>query len=322
MSFNKLVVFLLPLVCFGQDFPYSGNGPFDAYRLPSQQLDAPESTGCKGFCKVEFSAYIPKGNNPTIQPPYPLAIFTPGFTYNSYQYHHIHERLASWGYVVAVWNTTGENPLSFLTFDPLVNLARWVLDHVNEEAANSSSPLYQIVKATEVLLVGHSRGGLVSVLTAENETRAIGVVGIDPVDCPPPFHERTPAYPSAVEGLYQNKTRAKLAYLGSELGGEKTFGIVACAPTSCNYQKFYAATNSPTWSIEVMKVGHDQFMNPRPSLNPCVSGSGSDDFTSDTAATVTVAWAEYVMRNVNIQQYITTWASNLQAKGLIISQSK
>ncbi|MCX6100359.1 MAG: hypothetical protein NTV92_02840, partial [Candidatus Bipolaricaulota bacterium] len=56
-----------------------------------------------------------------------------------------------------------------------------------------------------------------------------------------------------------------LLFVGAELGGVST-GLIACAPTSENYQRFYEAANPPAIEITQLGAGHGQYADPGAGL--------------------------------------------------------
>lgn len=147
------------------------------------------------------------------------------------------------------------------------------------------------------------------------------VLGLDPVDCAPPFNKISPRYPSSISALAE--TSAEMAFVGSEFGYKKTLGV-ACAPAECNYQKFFANSTEESWMLKVRGAGHQQFLDDRkgagtaPSL--CFSGSQDDQVAGDITKTTVVAWAEHTMRGKDIGVYTGTWSQGLVDEGKINSE--
>ena len=96
------------------------------------------------------------------------------------------------------------------------------------------------VDASRVLAAGHSRGGKVASLAATQDARILGVVGLDPVDAPPPLQMPSDDYPLASARLRALSREVPMVVIGAEFGGRSSFGM-PCAPTQYNYVTFFDA---------------------------------------------------------------------------------
>ncbi|GBG91816.1 hypothetical protein CBR_g53706 [Chara braunii] len=147
----------------------------------------------------------------------------------------------------------------------------------NQSQNVTSSPIYQKIDPSKgVFAAGHSAGGKTSALAAQFDKaqRILGVVGVDPVDCSPPFQ--------------------------------------SCAPAECNYQKFYTADRVPSWQVLILKSGHMSFCNGTVGLPglACKKGTVSVKVAIELSSTVLVALAEASIRNADIKQFMKDWCTS------------
>lgn len=86
------------------------------------------------------------------------------------------QRLASWGYVCMLYDKR-ETVNDVINDDTSVKLVRELIDWASVDPV-----LVQLCDSNSVYLVGHSRGGKISALTAARDVRVKAVLLIDPVD--------------------------------------------------------------------------------------------------------------------------------------------
>jgi dienelactone hydrolase len=112
--------------------------------------------------------------------------------------------------------------------------------------ADSTSPLFGKVNVAAIGLAGHSRGGYVSLLAAEQGVlgKLKGLFGLDPVDT-------TPSATTAIATI-----GVPLAFIGETTDST---GTSACAPAADNYQVFYADAASPITAITAVGADHTMF---------------------------------------------------------------
>lgn len=123
-----------------------------------------------------------------LQGPFPLVVFSLGQNDHTLENIVLWEFLASHGYVVATIPHVGTSPRRFqlLVHDPLFYEAQvrdleFVIQQMHE---------LPYVKADKLALMGHSFGGIYSLLTAMRNSNVKAVVGLDPtyVSKQPSFH--------------------------------------------------------------------------------------------------------------------------------------
>ena len=131
----------------------------------------------------------------------PVVIFHHGFTLSAQDYESYGQHFASWGYVVVMPNFTTSilgGPTHTDLKGMLIALIDWIATHQNDQ----THPLAQKVNQDQLILAGHSLGGKISFLTATEDSRVRGIMGVDPVDSqggPYPLHEAD--YPSVTPEL-------------------------------------------------------------------------------------------------------------------------
>ena len=149
-------------------------------------------------------------NAPVASGPYPVVVFSPGFTGTFTDYTFLFEDLASRGYVIASVDHTNEATavefpdgrfvkstlgsylggplrgddltLAFSTFVRVQDMAS-VLDELQRMNARTVSPFSGRLDMSRVGVAGHSLGGLTALLTVEHEPRfqtAIVIDGVPP----------------------------------------------------------------------------------------------------------------------------------------------
>lgn len=211
-------------------------------------------------------------------PPVPLLVFAPqpdfvyaamvwqhGFMSRPDSYTRLLRHIASHGFVV-VAPAMYEPGIGPLFGDPsAVAEAReggavlaWLREHLETAAQVQIDP-------SRLGLAGHSRGGKVSWLMAENDLEAIAALAeVDPVDGSPFSSEPRALQRSALEGM------PKLVIGGGRSG--------SCAPAGDNYVAFYDTALPPAWQVLVPGMGHvDVFDDgPRLELVSGVCGRGVD----------------------------------------------
>ncbi|MEZ4389476.1 MAG: alpha/beta hydrolase [Polyangiales bacterium] len=284
---------------------YRQDGPL-ATRTVMGSLTAPSSTGCTGtLCNLTLAVTLPAAGAAGRMAPWPVAVFSPGFSTASSAYAATATRLASWGYVVLRYDLQGESFLNAATHDALANLHVAVVDWARDQGI--SGELRGLVDASRVLAAGHSRGGKVAALAATRDPRVVGVVGFDPVDAPPPFQMPSDAFPLASARLRELSRDLPIAVIGAEFGGRSPFGM-PCAPTQYNYSTFFDAARGPGLEVVLREAGHGQFVDDdraaAASAALCPAGSAMNETVRSVSRTLLVAWAERTVRGADVSAWV------------------
>lgn len=291
-----------------QEFEYEQPGRFEIRALDPVQVQLYES-GCDqeaGVCDATVNAIIPE---PVESGPFPLAILSNGFMLTDDQYESYARHLASYGYITIRWTLAMENALLYPRHRQRGAMVNVLIDWADSQYGN-------LVDTTAVLVWGHSAGGKSSTLAAAADDRIVGLVGVDPVDCPPPFQVVGPDFP--LSALQLRNTRAKSLWLGAQYGPDTDPFGQACAPGECNFPLFHGnATNS--WEVEFQNTGHMQFLDNRAGALPalfCKTGpDGKDAIANRVTKALTVAMAEHTIRGRNIDLYTGGYMRQLADQG-------
>jgi pimeloyl-ACP methyl ester carboxylesterase len=275
---------------------YTQPGPCLPFRLPQLEHTCTVCAASADRCRLKIQAWVPKGaTRHGLGPPYPLAILTAGFLISSEQYISLAEHLASWGYLVILYdgNQQALDPISDVV---CVAFLRDLIDW-----ARTTAPLSNLADLERVYLIGHSRGGKISVLAAVQDPRVRSVFLIDPVDVTV-YAPLSAEYPSAAAALRKFSKRVDvdqgmkkplpLAVVGSGRGGD-------CVPLDSNYATFYDAASGPAWQAVIQDAGHLQFLDTRnkSSLDLfCVAGKVPDAIVRQAMKAMCVAWGEVTVR--------------------------
>jgi len=221
--------------------PYGANGPVS---VTTASLTVTPTTG-QPFM---VTAYVPGTSGG-----HPVVVLSSGFFQTALAYAPYGERLASWGMVAILRDNPGLSEAApAIASDVSYTVATWL----GAENASASSPLAGRLDVTRVGLAGHSEGGQVSLLAAEEgaKGKVKGVFGLDPVDT------------STDSGV---NARASIATVGVPIAfvGETTdsTGGVAgmpCAPAADNYEVLYGDAASPAVAITAVNADHTMFEDP------------------------------------------------------------
>jgi hypothetical protein len=219
---------------------YSHPGPLTVTTTDPIEFSVSDQVTCvddggmgkpKDLCNVSLT--VSYGMNPSGA--LPLALISPGFELKYSEYTEWAERLASYGYLVVSWSPSTEGPMHHVTHDIRAEMAVSVIDW----AVQWSKGKGIAINDKNVFLAGHSVGGKTSVKTAESDSRVVGVLGVDPVDCgkvtgPISVPDYSPGYMPTAPAI--SASRASFAWIGSEYGSSRDMGMIPCAPAICNYQ--------------------------------------------------------------------------------------
>jgi len=180
---------------------------------------------------------------------YPVVQFQHGFLSDRRSMDEVLTRLASHGFVVVapqMYPADGV-PLGKQTAaeeaKAAVALARWSLETAATVMGSAADP-------RPLGLAGHSRGGKVSWLAAQQGLVVRGLVGVDPVDGRggPLLSAQPEALPAVAEGLPPSLV------IGMEQGG-------ACAPAGDNFRHFFERTTPPSTLVVALGHGHADMLD-------------------------------------------------------------
>ncbi|OUS44292.1 putative submergence induced protein 2 [Ostreococcus tauri] len=232
------------------------------------------------------------GSRGDVAAPYPVAIITPGFLIDGDAYATLARRLCSWGFVAVTYTKT--ESVAGGTLDDDVSAA--ILDDLISWIG-SDVLLSPYADSQNVYLIGHSRGGKISMLQATRDDRVKAVCLLDPVDNTV-YAPIAPGYPSSLAVMEANPSRVPpIAIVGGVNGGE-------CAPASSNYEQFFAASPSgavardhPPWGISC-GAGHFDFVDEATFVQKVICPEGTLDATAtrDLSAAIAVAHGERIFR--------------------------
>lgn len=257
---------------------------------------------------------------PTSPGAYPLVLVMHGFQLPGSQYTSYATHLARFGYVAC----TVDYETSALRANHVENAqdVRAGVDRLLAANQDAAHPLQGKVDEALIGLMGHSLGGKVSFLAAEQDMRIGAVLGLDPVDGAPPLCPGSRC-PDASALL---PFSIPVAVLGETLDGGS--GQV-CAPTADNFQTFYAAASSPAVEVDVLGANHMSFIDDPSTCglaclfcNPSVAAQ-EDVLRLARAMTVAfferhlkgdAAYEPYLTGNQAQARYVATGLANIQSK--------
>jgi MYXO-CTERM domain-containing protein len=195
--------------------------PEDPGSLKIEEYARQESVGGK---TISFDLYVPVTSKPC-----PIVTLAHGFARSRVMMRDWGKLLASRGYVAAAPDFPGaDHPANGKLLSALLE---WMVT----ESQKSGSPLAGRVDPTRRGVVGHSAGGLASLLAASADATIDVVVGLDPVDNGGQGKQAVPAIKVPVS-------------------------VLRATPGTCNdsgnAQALYAALTGPALSLEVKAATH------------------------------------------------------------------
>jgi hypothetical protein len=181
----------------------------------------------------------------------PVVAISPGFQQIGEAYTPYAERLASFGIIVLLRDDPG-----LFTGSPgaAEELTDEITTFLPAQAMKSGGPLEGKVDLAKVGLLGHSRGGQVSLIAATQglKGKVAAYFGLDPVDSMQSGTTVRAALPDL--GIPS-------VYLGETLDGTSPLGAfgAACAPTADNYTVLYGQSPSPSLQLTAIGAAHFDF---------------------------------------------------------------
>jgi len=242
------------------------DNPMEAGPYPVSTQSASIDAGGGVFgSSISMDLYLPSP-----QGPFPVVVFTHGFSLSPGDYASYGEHLASWGYVAVL----PQMPGSFAIPSTHVELKEH-LSSILDWVEGSPGELGGKADASLIALAGHSMGGKVSLLLATEDSRPKAICGVDPVDSGPPISFNPQDYPSVTPELMDQIT-VPLLLLGETT--DASGAGQACAPADNNFQQYYLAAVSPTLMVEFLGANHMSFLdNPNCGVTCNFCNPGSDD---------------------------------------------
>ncbi len=189
--------------------------------------------------------------------PFPLVVFSPGFVIPRSQYNSYLERLASHGFV-AVSQTARAEANHAQYRDDTSKLISWLIAPTGPSAARISGR----VDGARVGLSGHSLGGMISLLTAAQDSRVQSIITIDAVDA-----ANAPRAKDIMSAIHL-PAGIPIGFLGETIS--KKGGAQPCTPADFNYEVLYGSTMAPRFALRFLQAAHTDFVDTPSSCFPCL----------------------------------------------------
>jgi dienelactone hydrolase len=163
--------------------------PVDAQAPPDPGLPGPygvasvtvTTTNPDTGSDLETDVYYPSADGDSVDPSeasYATLVFARGFMAFTTTYPGWGEHLASWGYIVAIPDFPSENR------EARVSDVRHLFSRLEAENGNSSSRFFQRIDSDRFGLIGHSAGGLSTMIVSARDGRVKATVALDPAGSP------------------------------------------------------------------------------------------------------------------------------------------
>jgi len=212
---------------------------------------------------VSLVVHLPAGAGP-----FPIVFLSAGFGQVAAGYAPYAERLASHGVVVLSRDDPGLGGSSPALAAQLAELlSTWL----PAEVAKPSGLLAAKIDLSHLGLMGHSRGGQVSLLAATGALlgKVSALFALDPVDTSTGGAQARTALPGI--GI-------PTVFFGETLDGTPKFFIgPGCANAADNYQVLYAAAPSPSLLLTALGADHFDFVLASKAVGAGICNSGSAD---------------------------------------------
>lgn len=275
----------------------STGGAHDYGQDGTSTVTTKNESASNGTTTFTVTTYLPSGTGP-----FPVVVLSAGLQQTAAGYAPYGKRLASWG-IAAI-----------LRSDPVFGTSTASIQADLEGLVKTWLPTADsgVFDASKVGLAGHSRGGQVSLLAAENGLlgKNKGLFLLDPVD-------------SSNGGA---SARTKIAMLGVPFAtiGETTDSTGrACAPAADNYEVLYAAAASPALAITAVGGDHVMFEDPANCTFCGLCTAGTADASKVLATSVrlmTTFFAKQLLGDASIDAKLGTAAD--VAAGTLTVESK
>lgn len=245
------------------------------------------STAVTGATYVTFLPTLPAGTRA------PLVLMKHGFQLATSNYAQLCGRVASHGFVVVGVDTAGGlfgGPTNVDERDATIAALTW---------ATTAAPFAASVDGDRVLVMGHSRGGKVSVMVAAADARIDAALLLDPVNGCGPGSPFSATCPDVTTGAFAGSLAMPVGVMGET--NNATGGFMPCAPAAQNYDTIYDAIPTATSAVEWTFTGadHMDFTDDGGGVTGsfCTDGPGDDVQIRAAVRTLAVAFARRHLRD-------------------------
>lgn len=215
-----------------------------------------------------------------VNAPYAALVFARGFLSSSGNYSGNGRHLASWGYIVLVADFPSED------IEARAADVQYLLSYLEAENVNAASIFYNCIDTSRFGLLGHSLGGLTTLMASARDPRVQVAVALDPVN--PPEQMATP-WDYAAEAP---QVHAPLAVIGAPS---------QTCNSSANYNSMYPVLGSNHKALWVIDgASHCDFVDFTSSLESffcyLICGGQYSAERVQLARRYTTAWLNYYLR--------------------------
>jgi predicted dienelactone hydrolase len=212
--------------------------------------------------------------------PYATLVFARGFLSTPSNYSGNGTHLASWGYIVALADFPSED-IEARAID-----ARYVFTYLEAQNATVGGKFYHRIDVQRFGVLGHSLGGLTSLMVASRDARVKAAVALDPVN--PPASAMTP---------WDYATEAPNIKVATTIVGAPP----QLCNSSANYREMYPAVGADHKAQWVITNGnHCDFVDTPDALQRAacyfICGGTYDAARVQTMESYTTAWFNYYLR--------------------------
>lgn len=257
---------------------------------PPTPLTDPEAAGPMGF--TTRVTELDRGYEQTLQlrvfepatPGSKIALVVPGFSMPANLYNTYGEHLASHGYATVIIGLRA-NVFNLRSQAVMASDISAVIDWIEGQGGGLAN-----VDTSRVVIAGHSLGGKLAFLTALNDSRVFGVIGLDPVDASPGTAEDAENPSIAPERM--GEIDFPLVVVGEDTNNTD------CAPQGQNYRDYFDAATSPAVRVEILDADHMQFLDDPdcgPLCNLCPDGTADGADVLSFAHGATLAYFEHIL---------------------------
>jgi hypothetical protein len=232
----------------------------------------------------------------------PLVILKHGTSLKTSDYKKLAIRIASHGFVV-IGVDTNSNPL-----DPNAPTNIEERDLSIKAIDYATSTLSATVDETKISMMGHSRGGKLSVMVAAQDSRLDAVLLLDPVNAcgMAPYSSDCPDVTSSQIASAITKPIGIMGEINNAEGG---IAGMPCAPAAQNYTTIFSALGATTSKTEWTFTGadHMDFLSDGTGGLQgllCLDGPGDDNEIRANVATLSVA---FMRRHLTAENAMDAW---------------